>query len=384
MTSLRRAIHLAALGALLVLAGCGKKLTTVDPHFVPEGRTSPDARLYVWNDLPVSLFEKNDMAPPGKSDNDTVVKVVQKSFYVTGTVHGLILDGTPASGYQVFRQEPNGGFRALTDFTFQPLVRFPSTGWELYRFDDGNTVGLGMPTYLGRGLVNGVVTSLSPLTNPADVTPGTVPEDIRVRFSYHADTAKWAAVSGAVGYLVQNFTFLGTADQEESDATPQPLSLLGAHNLAVQWIDAPAGADTVTWSPAQAPTRTTMARFNADTISIQSLLRISAFDADARLIAFTYGDRQQSPPFPDVVPITPDSSVSVTAYYEYRRGSYVVELPYDRLVDFNDGAPQPGPHGAVRPSHGVFAPPVGRRGAPALTVRRPVLVPARHGIIRGQ
>ena len=105
--------RIAALTAFVVvalaLAGCTKKLTSVDPAFTaPEGHTAPDARLILHTDQSVTLETWADLPPDGADPTDTLLTTETVAF-APGTLHGLILDGTPASGYQVLRREGNGG-----------------------------------------------------------------------------------------------------------------------------------------------------------------------------------------------------------------------------------------------------------------------------------
>src|SRR5439155_3620387 len=101
---------LAAIAAGALLAGsCSKKSLVVDPSFTtPEGTPSSDAQLVIWPERPNILAIFQDVPPPGEDDGDEFLGFVTSEEAGVGgnpdgTVNGMVLDNTAASGYQVFR-----------------------------------------------------------------------------------------------------------------------------------------------------------------------------------------------------------------------------------------------------------------------------------------
>src|SRR5262249_20170129 len=169
-------VLLALFGALL--AGCTKKITSIDPAFtVPEGRYSTSAVLFSYPNsvLGFNVYDDKD-ASGGYTINDTLYVTRDTSVHAPNSLYGLIVDSTAASGYQVFRREANGALRRLNDFVLAPERRWLDTGWKAYRFRDSTRSGYQPPTYIGRGVVGGGVTTRSPLTNFTQLTnPGIAP-----------------------------------------------------------------------------------------------------------------------------------------------------------------------------------------------------------------
>ena len=111
------ALAVCALAGLFAVPACSKKITTVDPGFVPEGTPSPSARLLIWPDESNPMPFYRDIAPADPDPGDEFLGVEEFRRSVPGANHGIILDHTDASDYQVFRTESNGGmtrFRTST------------------------------------------------------------------------------------------------------------------------------------------------------------------------------------------------------------------------------------------------------------------------------
>ena len=152
----RSALSRPVLGALLLAAalgaaGCSKKLTQVDSSFtVPEGMPSANSRLIVFPDVAVGIREYLDRAPVGLDEGDSLLQTIVLYRTGPGVINGVVLDGTPASGYQMLRREANGGLLPLKDFVLTPVVRWLESQWELYSFIDASPGGYNPPTYQGR------------------------------------------------------------------------------------------------------------------------------------------------------------------------------------------------------------------------------------------
>jgi hypothetical protein len=290
-----RAVALAiAVGLALTMAGCAKKVTSVDASYTaPEGQRDADARLIVYADAPLTVELWADLPPDGPllpdgSHDDADTLVSRQTFPVApGTLHGTIFDGTAASGYQVLRRESNGGFAQLKDFVLTPSLRFLESHWETYTFSDGQPSGFQPPSYVGRGLVSGVVSAASPLTNVAELAGADIPELTYAGSSSPRDSniaMSWEPVAGAAGYWIQIYQFTGDAESELLASQPAPLVSNFARIFFVGYVPAPATSYKLGHSGALVLTRRTLLN------SAEYLVRITAVDDRGRMVGFSYGD----------------------------------------------------------------------------------------------
>jgi hypothetical protein len=312
MNALRSPLHRTArvaafvLGAL-ALAGCAEKVTNVDAGYTaPEGQYDANARLVVYPDVPIVVESFTDLIPDGPDTGDPLVGT-ELRYVAQGAMHGVILDGTAASGYQVLRRESNGGYAQLKDYTLSPVARFFDSHWEMYSFTDGTPSGFSPPSYVGRGVVSGTVTLRSPLTNVglvggADVanlvyTGSTVPPDSNI-------TMSWQEVPGAAGYWIQIYQFMGGSPEKLLSAQPAPFVFSDARNFFVGYVPAPAASYTLNQPGA-------LVLFQRGLIlKSEYLVRISAVNDQGELIAFTYGNYGYLR--------------SVGSYLRYRLGAIIV------------------------------------------------------------
>lgn len=310
MNDSRSPLRRAALFATLILvalamAGCAKKVTNVDPNFTtPEGQPSADARLIVYPDAPVTVLTYNDLPPDGPDLSQTgnpgqedILLGTEQVSVAPGTLHGLIMDCTPASGYQVLRRERNGGYAQLNDYVLPPVVAFLDSHWEAYVFDDVRPSGFSPPSYAGRGVVAGTVTPTSPLTNVSELT--TRPEIPNL--TYRGKTGRlqdrgtlpdsnitlaWEAVPGAVGYWIQIHKFTGDSEAQVLAAAPAPFISANVRNYFVGFVTAPATEYKLGEPGALVLTRRPLLN------KVEYLVRVSAVNSQGEMIACTRGDWQ--------------------------------------------------------------------------------------------
>jgi len=292
MNALRNPLHRTVPAALalvaLALAGCAEKVTNVDAAYTaPEGRYTTDARLVVYPDLPITVETFKDLLPDGPDAGDSLVSS-EPRFVAQGTLHGVIVDGTAATGYRVLRREANGGYAQLKDYVLSPVARFLDSHWELYAFADGAPSGFDPPSYVGRGVVSGTVTPLSPLTNVGQVLyPDTDPGIVYTANQTPPDTnitMSWQEVPGAAGYWIQIYQFMGNAEQQLLSAQPAPFVLSEVRNLFVGYVPAPASSYKLYEPGAQVLFQRGLL------MDVEYFVRISAVDGAGELLAFTYGD----------------------------------------------------------------------------------------------
>jgi len=293
----------------LALAGCTKKITVDAGYTAPEGQESTDARLVVYADAPMTFEYYVDNNPPGADPTD----VLERTETVTpspGMLHGTILDGTAASGYQVLRREGNGGYAQLKDYVLNPVSKFLESGWEIYTFSDPNPSPWSPPTYLGRGVVAGQVTRTSPLTDTAMVTLPGVPELTYTGLTTPPDsliTMKWNQVPGAVGYWMQVYQYRqASTAQMVASSQAAPFVTNNVRNYFLAYVPAPADSFKIGSTPGLVLTRRTLLT------GIEYLVRITAVGENGQMLAFTYGDK-------GVV------AYAAGFYYKYRLGAVRVQ-----------------------------------------------------------
>jgi hypothetical protein len=312
MNALRNPMHrtvlvvAVALGAL-ALTGCAKKVTNVDAGYTaPEGQYAADARLVVYPDAPIVVESFTDLVPDGPDEGDLLVGTEQR-YLAPGTLHGLILDGTVAGGFQVLRREANGGYGQLKDYTVSPTVRFFDSHWELYTFSDATPSSFSPPSYLGRGVLAGTVTDLSPLTNVGQVTSSTIANLAYTGSIFPPDsniTMSWQTVSGAAGYWIQIYQFMGGSEEELLAAQPAPLLFKDVRNFFVGYVAAPANSYKLRDPGA-------LVLFERGLVyGSEYLVRVSAVNEQGEFIAMTYGGYGYVR--------------SVGSYLRYRRGAVAV------------------------------------------------------------
>ena len=311
---------LAVLAVALGLAGCSrKKLNTVDAGYVPEGTRSSYAIMLLYPEAPLEADRWVDNGPQGASPDDSLLGAFVLPPLHPGAVMGTVLDSTNASSYEVFRRESNGGFHRFQDYVSHPATKWLDSQWEAYSFQDGSPSGFQPPTYLGRGVVAGTVTSLSPLTNEATLgapvvsnisfdfstaksmegppwPTGTIGSDWGLSncdSAYHPPdtlfTMAWQPVPGAAGYWIQVYQFTGNVTQKLESGYPQPLSLTQSRDFLVAFVRAPATTFQMK-NPAGAMVLTRKTLLSGQEYEV----RISAVDDNGTLLGMTYGNSQRS------------------------------------------------------------------------------------------
>ena len=285
--SRRIAPFAAVILVALAMAGCTKKITSVDASYTaPEGQHSADARLIVYPDAPITVETWTDLLPDGPGAEDVLAGTEQVSI-APGTLHGTILDGTPASGYQVLRREGNGGYAQLKDYVLSPVARFLDSQWEIYAFSDARPSGFSPPSYVGRGVVAGVVTPTSPLTNTSELmgsnlatlqyTGEPAPHDSNF-------TMSWQAVPGAAGYWIQIYQFTGgSVESILRSVQPAPFVLQDARSFFLGYVAAPATQYQLGQPGAQVLLRRSLL------YAVEYRVRVVAVNGRGEMIAFSYG-----------------------------------------------------------------------------------------------
>jgi hypothetical protein len=283
---------LVVLAAALTLAGgCAKKISGVDPGYTQlEGRPDPRAMILVYPEFTGSNSTWRDLGDrgfgiPGSPGFGVDVKIDTVIAHPTGTLHVLVLDGTAASAYELYRTAPNGGLQRLGDFDLASSHKWLDSGWESYEMHVAAPSGY-TPSFVARGIVSGVVSPTSPLTNVT--SPGAnlftptmaymdslTPADSLFRIS-------WTPVPGSAGYWLQVYVFSPRATTAEQmlSGQPAPIWTGNVSNYFVGFVPAPAtsyklgspGATVLTFTP---PVRNRVYR-----------VRVTAVDNQGRITGY--------------------------------------------------------------------------------------------------
>ncbi len=244
-------VAVLALAAAALAAGCAKKVTSVDAGFTQlEGRPDPRALIMVYPELtPASALWRDygdkGVGTPGSIGFGVDVKLDSSAARPTGSLHVLLLDGTPANGYELYRTAANGGLQRIGDFVIDPALKWLDTQWEVYSEDVAQPSGY-VPTYIGRGLLSGVAGRASPLTNPTTPSPVLLTPNIMYTDSLTpADSLfrmSWTAVPGSAGYWLQVYQFSprATIDEQMRSGQPAPIWDGNVTNAFVGYVAAPA------------------------------------------------------------------------------------------------------------------------------------------------
>jgi hypothetical protein len=266
----------------LAIAGCTKKINTVDPNYIsPEGRTAADAQQIVFPDLPANVSYWKKPPPSCEECPDTLVSVTPVYPTGPGVINGMILDGTAASGYQILRRESNGGYAPLYDYVLNPAQRFAQSGWKRFAWLDGRPSGFAPPSYVGRGIVSGVITPTAPLTNVASLQAVELHDIVLTTDSLRSFT--YTPVPGAVAYIMQVYSVPnGYVDAAIHNAAPAPYASEDHRDYLVHWAPATNGEIDNSKVQVLAQLRFVPGAFY--------LAHMSAVDAQGRLIGFSYGD----------------------------------------------------------------------------------------------
>ncbi|HEY6867189.1 MAG TPA: hypothetical protein VI792_08030 [Candidatus Eisenbacteria bacterium] len=313
----------------LGLASCSKKVATVDPGYVtPEGAPTPQAKMVVNDDLPVTYLRYIDRANDGLSLDDSLDAAGPYDVYAVGpgAIVMTVLDSTAANGYELMRRESNGGYRVAQKFTTLPARRWLDTGWEAYSLADPAPSGYQPPTYVGRGLFSNIVTTDSPLTNTATVSAAAVANlDFDYQGMYNqldlqagihtynppdsVFNMRWSPVPGAAGYWISIFEFTGDAHEALRSRLPAPVYLGKSRDSYLCYVPGSQTSYTI-GGPA------TILRSKPILNKHYYRLRITAVDAAGTLLAYTFG--QDSIPLPGgaiTVEGSPHNTWNVTLPY---------------------------------------------------------------------
>jgi hypothetical protein len=159
------------LGALLTLAagGCSKKTVAPDSQPVPEGQQSGEMIMTGWHEQGSVWFVVTDPGTPDSPNDDVLTTVGADYFADPNGVRTTTFDVSPSNSLEAMRVNADGNVAPLFDFPVPASVRLIGADLDAFDFEDFSPPAT--PQYYGRGELNGIVTSASPVSNPASAFP---------------------------------------------------------------------------------------------------------------------------------------------------------------------------------------------------------------------
>lgn len=286
---------LAALALVAAAAsGCAKKVTSVDAGYTQvEGTPSEGVQMLAWPDMAVTLTDYERVTVPNTEPPEIVDQILSvTSTYAAGAgaQRLTIVDTTPSGAFQLFRREVGGGYRQFQTFPLQSARRWLDTQTEVFVASDVEGSGYAPPTYVARGLVEGVSAPGSPLSNEVPVAVVPTPTLVYTGNLQPTDslfTMAWQDVPGAAGYWVHVYQFRpnATIQERQNSGAPAPVVAGNVQDFFVGFVPAPATSYRLGQPGARVLTRRT-------TLNGQVyLVRVTAVDDVGRVVAWMQGER---------------------------------------------------------------------------------------------
>lgn len=340
MTRFRRWFAVAlALGALVLAAGCEKRPTGFDPTpGTPEGTPSDNARLLVYRNSPLRVVVR-DYA----STNIDSVEVGAQAFGGSAIMPLLLLlDGTPANSFEMYRRSGTGAFERTSDFTLQSAVKFVKAGFEAFFTTDPAPGSYSPPSYLGRGLVDGIATHSSPLSNEGRLAAPDVQPII-----YNGDkqpfdslfVVSWVGAPGAVGYWVHIYEKPIAGGGRLVSSLPAPIAYVTAGDLLIAYRAGNNPGGSVQFRLGD-PGLLTL-KSTAPLLGHDYQVRISGVDVNGQVIAQTPGDLDSVSLSADIAYLAPPSFIPEKTKVFFSLGSTKVARRRPLHVTAGDDAAAP-------------------------------------------
>jgi len=311
----RGVLTVALLAMVAGLYACAPKITKVDASYtMPEGVMSQNSTLITWIDQPTTAYVYKDRPPADPDSTDSLMSTTPFARYSPNVIHGMIIDNTAADAFQMFRRESGGGVRKFTNYDAPRTRQWVASQYESYHFIDVAPSNFLPSTYIARGVVAGVVSRSSPLTNLGTLNPAPL-TNIHLKAVWwnntdaakgpifrHFDTAaptpkiklSWNDVPGAVRYLLQVYEYRGdlrTNTERILSGTPAPFYDGQATEDFMGYIPAGINYMFVGDSTVAAPAGVTVFQIKPFATGASLIVRMTALDVANRMIGLTMGDQ---------------------------------------------------------------------------------------------
>lgn len=324
-----RAAAAALILAALVLSSCSEKQgtnITLENGPYPEG-VPANSNLLLYMDTPITVMDWAEKGRPEDASDDSLKSETQVYDVGPGALIGTVIDSSNASSFGIFRQTAEGGYAELQDVVIHPTKSWLESQYELYRFSDPAPIASQM-AYVGRGVVDGLVTRNSPLTNRAILLKAAVAGDLKYlgNVASGTDTSgrpsttfpdttedslftmRWQPVAGAAGYWITvcppiNATLSGNALFRS--ALPRPLLPERVPEVYVFYYPQPAntaspivhklvGQGELAAGKPPGPPGTRLLLHRAMLTGVEYMVRIVAVDADGQVLSYTRDDAKSA------------------------------------------------------------------------------------------
>lgn len=277
-----------ALLALVAAAGCESRPTGFDPNpDRPEGVPAANARLVSYRNHGLRVMVRDYASV----DIDSIEHSV-RAFPGDATMPLLLLvDGTPASVFEMYRRNDAGKFERTSDAAVTSRFKYVNSGYEEFFTNDPAPSSFAPTSYLARGLVDGVATHQSPLSNEVQLT-ATDLEPITYNGNlFPLDslfTVSWVGVPNAVGYWIHIYEKPISGAERLRSSFPSPIAYQTAGDLLIAYRDGNNPGGSVSFQLGD-PTLLTLKR-TAPLMGHDYHVRVSGVDATGQVIAQTPGN----------------------------------------------------------------------------------------------
>ena len=168
MTRFSRILAAAlAVVSLVLAAGCEQRPTGYDPNpNSPEGVPTAAAQLLAYRNAGLRVLARDYQS----ANIDSAESFAQAFPGPTTMPLLLLLDGTPANTFELYRINGGGKFERTADYPLQSIFKYVNAGYESFFSTDPSPGTYAPPSYLARGLVNGVASHQSPLSNEGQLS----------------------------------------------------------------------------------------------------------------------------------------------------------------------------------------------------------------------
>ena len=339
MTRFSRILAAAvALVSLVLAAGCEKRPTGYDPNpNSPEGVPAADARLLAYRNAGLRVVAIDYLATP----IDSAVSYAQAFPGPTTMPLLLLLDGTVANTFELYRRDGGGKFERTADYALKSMFKFVNAGYEYFFSTDPTPGSFAPPSYLARGLVNGVASHQSPLSNEArytvtDVLPITYNGDLQPLDSLF--TVSWVAVPGAVGYWVHIYEKPTPGGQRVESALPAPFAYTTAADEFIGYRPGNNPGGSVQFKLGDTAGLLTLWYVPA-LLGHDYFVRVSGVNADGEVMAQTPGNLDSLTITPELAYLAPPTySPEKTKLYFSLGGTKVARRTLTPRITDGDGA----------------------------------------------
>jgi hypothetical protein len=276
--------------AVSLLTGCSDKVTPLTPG--DNAGASSDIVLFGVQDQIVTSTAWSDPGTPQDPTDDTFIGASSLTFGGDTTSAILqVLDASEANTVRPYRREGASQFTRFLDFDVPAFDRNLRTNTDLYLLRDSRGI-LGASEYLAKGIVNGLETRSSPVSN--QVFPWGHVENSLILSIDRLQRDSVMAISftpdpRAVVYVLEGyFSSVITTSRDLGALSSLPLPIAMTHQFSSFGFVLPGEETQIRIPFYRVP-------FQKNLFPLQFVMRMSAIDANGRVVARSAPDFIQRP-----------------------------------------------------------------------------------------